>query len=70
MKARFNKIMDWASEFLAYRKGFLPFVGIALVLINWVLQFIPGLYWLSTSNTLLHFGVIVAILGIMLAWAL
>ncbi len=70
MKARLNKIIDRASEFLAYRKGFLPFVGIILVLINWVLQFIPGLHWLSNSNALLHFGVIVAILGLLLTWAL
>ena len=70
MKAMFNKFIDWASNYFAYRKGLLPFLGLSLVLLNWLFQLFPGIGWLSTSNTLLHLGVILAIIGFMLAWAL
>ena len=64
-----NKFIDKVSEFLAPRKGLLPFLGILLIIVNYFVQFfIPG--WLGTSNLLLHIGVICAILGLMLAWAL
>jgi hypothetical protein len=54
---------------LARRKGLLPLLGIALVLVNFVFQIIPA-GWLSSSNLFLHLGIILAILGLMLAWAL
>jgi len=66
----FNQFLDAASEFLAHRKGLLPAVGILLVIINGVLQFIPGSGVFVETNILLHLGVIIAVLGIMLAWAL
>jgi hypothetical protein len=66
----FNQFLDAASEFLAHRKGLLPAVGILLVILNGVLQFIPASGVLVEANILLHMGVILAILGIMLAWAL
>ena len=64
-----NTLLDKLSEFLAHRKGLLPLLGILLVLTNLILQFLPA-GWLGESNLLLHIGVIVAIFGIMLAWAL
>lgn len=64
-----NTLLDKLSEFLAHRKGLLPLLGILLVLANLILQFLP-VGWLAQSNLLLHIGVIVAIFGIMLAWAL
>ena len=67
---KFNQFLDQVSDFLAQRKGLLPILGIVLILLNWVLQFIPGLEGLAGSNPLLHLGVIIAIVGIMLAWAL
>jgi hypothetical protein len=70
MKAMLNKFIDWASNYFAYRKGLLPFLGLSLVFLNWLFQLFPGIGWLSTSNTLLHLGVILAIIGFMLAWAL
>ena len=66
----FNQFLDAASEFLAHRKGLLPAVGILLVIINGVLQFIPGSGTVVETNIFLHLGVIIAVLGIMLAWAL
>jgi len=66
----FNQFLDAASEFLARRKGLLPSVGLLLVITNALLQFFPLDGILIESNLLLHLGVIIAILGIMLAWAL
>jgi hypothetical protein len=64
-----NKSIDRASGYLAPRKGLLPLIGLFLILANFVVQFlIPG--WFSSSNLLLHLGLIIAIIGLMLAWAL
>lgn len=64
-----NSMLDKLSNFLAPRKGLLPLTGILLVAANYVVQFfVPG--WFGSSNLLLHLGVILAIFGILLAWAL
>ncbi len=70
MIQRFNRFLDYASEYLAERRGMLPVVGILLILLNAVLQFIPGIEGLARLNIFLHLGAIVAILGFMIAWAL
>jgi hypothetical protein len=68
---RFSRLIDKASDFFAHRKGLLPLIGIVLVIINYILPFIFGLDNLVTgSNLFLHLGVIIAIFGMMLAWAL
>jgi len=64
-----NKSIDKISEFLAPRKGLLPFIGILLIAANFVLQFLPA-GWVRESNILLHIGLVIAIFGLMLAWAL
>lgn len=65
-----SKFLDSISEFLAHRKGLLPIIGIVFIVINLILQFIiPGTL-LATSNLFMHVGLIVAIFGLMLAWAL
>jgi hypothetical protein len=61
--------IDRLSEFFAHRKGLLPLLGIFLVVLNLIFRVFP-LGWVSTSDLFLHLGVIVAILGFMLAWAL
>jgi hypothetical protein len=66
----FNQLLDKLSDFLAHRKGLLPLLGILLVVLNFLAQFTPGLGWFAESDLLLHLGVILAILGMMLAWAL
>jgi hypothetical protein len=64
-------MVDNASNYFARRKGLLPLLGILLVMINFILPFIFGLDNVITgSNLFLHVGVIVAIFGLMLAWAL
>lgn len=70
MGERFSKFLDRVSEFLAVRKGLLLLLGLLLVTLNLVLQFVPGAGWLAGTQLFLHLGVIVAILGVMLAWAL
>jgi len=68
---RFSRLIDRASDFFAHRKGLLPLIGIVLVIVNYILPFIFGLDNLITgSNLFLHLGVIIAIFGMMLAWAL
>ncbi len=66
-----SKLLDHLSEFLAHRKGLLPLIGIVLIILNLVLQFLlPSGSLLASSNLFLHLGLIVALLGLMLAWAL
>lgn len=65
-----SKFFDLLSEFLAHRKGLLPLLGIGLVFLNLIFQFILPPSWFTTSNILLHIGIIVAIFGLMVAWAL
>jgi len=64
-----SKLVDTASNYFAHRKGLLPLLGIVLVIANF---FLPFLFdsWITRSNLLLHLGVIVAIFGMILGWAL
>jgi hypothetical protein len=64
-----NRTLDKVSEYLSARKGLLPLIGIFFILINFVLQFL-AVGWLKTSNLFLHLGLVIAIFGLMLAWAL
>lgn len=69
MMQSFSRFLDRASEFLAARKGLLPILGILLILLNFVIRLaIPG--WLQESDFFLHVGLILAILGFLLAQAL
>jgi hypothetical protein len=65
-----SKLVDNASNYFAHRKGLLPLVGILLVIVNFILPFLIGDNFIAASNLFLHLGVIVAIFGMMLAWAL
>jgi hypothetical protein len=65
-----SKLLDILSEYLAHRKGLLPLIGIIFIIVNLILQFTPAPLWLTSSNLLLHIGLIIAIIGLMLAWAL
>jgi hypothetical protein len=67
----FSKFLDRASEFLAPRKGLLPLIGIGLIILNFLLAcFLPADWFIIRTNLFLHLGLIVAIVGQMLAWAL
>jgi hypothetical protein len=64
-----NKMLDKISEYLAPRKGLLPIIGLLFIVFNFFLQFLP-VGWLKDTNLFLHLGLVVAIFGLMLAWAL
>ena len=67
---KISALLDIVSEYLAKRKGLLPIIGILFVLINGILQFVPGTGLLVESNLFLHLGVVIALLGFLIAWAL
>jgi hypothetical protein len=70
MGHKLNQLLDFLSDFLARRKGLFPILGILLVVCNAILQFLPATGWLVETNLLLHLGIIIALVGILLAWAL
>lgn len=62
-----NRIVDQISDLLAGKPGFLPLLGLAFILINFILQFFPGAgVWVVDSNLLLHLGLIMTIIGLLL----
>ena len=65
-----NKLLDHLSEFFAQRKGLLPILGLLLILVNLVVSLVAPHSWLATTNLLLQVGLILAIIGFLLAWAL
>lgn len=70
MGQKLNQFLDFLSETLAPRKGLLLIIAILLVLTNFILQFFPGVGWIAQTNLFLHLGVIVGVIGVMVAWAL
>lgn len=65
-----TKWLDRMSEYLAHRKGLLPIIGMILIIVNLIVQFIFPQSPLAFSNIFLHVGLIIAIFGLMLSWAL
>jgi hypothetical protein len=65
-----SSLVDKSSDYFAHRKGLLPMIGILLVVVNFALPFFVPAGFITLSNLFLHIGVIVAIFGFMLAWAL
>lgn len=65
-----SKLLDDLSEFLADRKGLVPLIGVGLVILNLIIDLtMPGSF-MSRTDLLLQLGVIVAIIGFLLARAL
>lgn len=64
-----SRFLDRASEFLAARKGLLPILGMLLIVLNFVFRLaVPG--WFQETDFFLHLGLILSILGFLLAQAL
>ena len=63
-------LLDRLSEFLAKRRGLPTMLAIVLVILNLILQFIPGAEWLARTNLLLHIGIVIGLIGILLSAAL
>lgn len=57
------------SGFIARYKGLPILIGIALVVLNFILRFF-NLGWVSSSDLLLHLGVVLGLFGFLLAIAL
>lgn len=57
------------SAFIARYKGLPVLIAVGLVILNFILQFF-NLGWLSTSQFFLHLGVIIGLVGLLLAEAL
>jgi hypothetical protein len=70
MSNALSRLLDRLSDFFSQRKGLLPLVGLALVFFNLALQVLAPASWWSQTNCLLHFGVILAITGFLIARAL
>ena len=65
-----SALLDKLSEYLAVRKGLLPLLGTAMILVNFLLEiFLPGAY-ITRIDLFLHLGLILAIFGIVLGTAL
>ncbi len=75
LRAFLNRFIDQTGEYLAHRKGMLPLIGLALIVLNGVLGLLAGLlgwgdFFFFRQMCLLQIGVALAVLGILLAWAL
>jgi hypothetical protein len=55
------------TNLLADKRGVPMILGFILVLLNFVLQFVPGLGWFVEYDVLLHLGALFAIGGSLLA---
>lgn len=62
-----SRFLDNLSEFLASRKGLIPILGLIFILINFLFLVFLDESFLARTNLFLHLGVILGILGLMLA---
>ncbi|WP_420631208.1 hypothetical protein [Candidatus Leptofilum sp.] len=60
-----NDFLDRVSEFLSKYPGLLPLVGLGLIILNLILQFFPG-SWFVDRHILLHLGLITSLIGLLL----
>ena len=65
-------LLDRLSRFLARVRGLPIILGMCLVILNFVFQFFDGgvMGFLADTNLLLHLGVVLGLLGVLLAEAL
>ncbi len=65
-----SRLVDNASDYFAHRKGLLPIIGMLMIVVNFFLPLVFGDNWFTNIDLFLHLGILVAIFGMMLAWAL
>jgi hypothetical protein len=63
-------LMQRIVDFLERVKGLPILIGILLAILNFIVQYVPGLAFLSDNNLLLHLGVVVGLLGVLLTEAI
>jgi hypothetical protein len=64
-KQSMNEFIDRVSEFLSKYPGFLPLLGLVLIILNLVLQIFPG-SWFVDRHILLHLGLIISLIGLLI----
>ena len=67
MLEKISKLLDYLSDFLAERKGLIPFLGIILIGLNLSVKILFGNNFITDIDLFLHLGVIVSVFGLMLA---
>lgn len=67
-----SMLLDIFSRFLAQVRGLPIILGVSLVILNFVFQFfdIGVLRFFAETDLLLHLGVVLGLLGVLLAEAL
>jgi hypothetical protein len=67
-----SHLIDRISDYISGHRGVPILLGVALVVLNYVLLIIPGvqLGFVETTNLFLHVGVIVGLVGVLLGDAL
>lgn len=65
-------MLDRISHFLAQLRGLPIMIGVGLVVLNLILQFInvPVIEVIADANVFMHLGIIVGLIGVMLSEAL
>ena len=67
----FSQFLDRASDYLAHRKGLLPLAGIGLIILNFlVVSLLPPDWFIVRTNLFMHLGLVLALVGLVLSWAL
>lgn len=56
-----KNFLNWLAEV----KGAIALIGLGLVMLSLIAQFVPALQFLTIGNWLLHLGVIVGLGGLM-----
>ena len=68
----FSRLIDRISDYISAHRGAPVLLGVALVMLNYLLVIIPGvqLGFVEETNLFLHLGVIVGLIGVLLGDAL
>lgn len=67
MDDKINDFLEWINDFMAEKPGILPMVGVVFIVVNMILQWVPGRgVWLVDSNVFLHIGLLLSIIGLLL----
>lgn len=62
-----SRLIDAVGNFLAERKGLLPLLGAALVVGNFAVRLASPDSFLAATDLMLHLGILLGILGLLLA---
>ena len=66
----FSTLLDKLSNSLANKKGLLPLIGTVLIVLNLLFEILLPNAYFTQIDLFLHIGLVIAILGLVLARAL